>query len=235
MWDARWTLACVPWEQCIQEMDADEIYWDEITLRVILNCFNIEVCIVSTLGKGWWVKATDYFKLLGRICLCHYITIAANNEVNDATDGNVNNRTHNRGIGAIEDNEATDDDANRLIVLSMKTLILLATMIIEAPPITTLMILPMTTLAVLAMTMSILLLISRLMVLPMTILKMLLITTLLLQPITMLMELPKISMLKWLQSGGTFKAPIRDPRQDFWSIIGCTRFPVSNSCLLNIQ
>ena len=48
--------AGVPWEKCLQEMQMDGTYGDEITLRAISNIFNVEIIIVSTLGQGGRVE-----------------------------------------------------------------------------------------------------------------------------------------------------------------------------------
>ena len=63
----------IRWDDYIQQMDIEDTYGDELTPRAFANIFNIEIEIVSSLGKDGRVSVNpENSDPLGRITLEHF-------------------------------------------------------------------------------------------------------------------------------------------------------------------
>ena len=63
----------IPWDDYIQQMDVEDTYGDELTLKAFANIFNIEIEIVSSLGKDDRVSVNpENSNPLRRVTLEHF-------------------------------------------------------------------------------------------------------------------------------------------------------------------
>ena len=63
----------IPWDDYIQQMDIEETYGDELSLRAFANIFNIEIEMVSILNNDGRVSINpENSDPLGRVPLEHF-------------------------------------------------------------------------------------------------------------------------------------------------------------------
>ena len=95
----------IPWDDCIQQMDIEGTYGDELTLRAFAHIFNIEIEIVSTLGNDIRVSINpENSNPLGRITLEHFAENQGNHYVCLQREIAEDDETQQQDLDNIADN-----------------------------------------------------------------------------------------------------------------------------------